>query len=96
MSTSRAEDIYELQNDRRLEELHSKIRILPAIQITTSIHDHVERHNLLLDDSATGQVFGINDTVKTWRIAMYVVLVFIGLWVSSKIFWWWRPMNSEP
>ncbi|KAH6909784.1 Bet1-like protein [Coprinopsis sp. MPI-PUGE-AT-0042] len=49
----RVEDIYEQQNDQRLDELHSKIRTLRGI--TTDIHDDVESQNLMLDQ--TGDQF---------------------------------------
>ncbi|KAJ7599459.1 hypothetical protein C8J56DRAFT_769899 [Mycena floridula] len=110
MSTSRAEDVYESQNDRRLDELHSKIRTLRGI--TTDIHDDVERQNLMLDESGNqftsfgdtlaqtsrraGQVFGIKGSLKTWRVATFVVLGFLALWLCSKIFWWWTARSSEP
>ena len=34
MSTSRAEDVYESQNDQRLDELHTKIRTLRGVRST--------------------------------------------------------------
>ncbi|KAF6746659.1 Bet1-like protein [Ephemerocybe angulata] len=43
----RVEDIYEQQNDQRLDELHSKLRTLKGI--TTDIHADVESQNTLLD-----------------------------------------------
>ncbi|KZT69291.1 hypothetical protein DAEQUDRAFT_691164 [Daedalea quercina L-15889] len=51
MSTSRdrVEDTYELQNDQRLEDLHSKLRTLRGV--TTDIYDDVESQNTALDDS---------------------------------------------
>ncbi|KAF4609497.1 hypothetical protein D9613_012287 [Agrocybe pediades] len=108
MSTSRgraAEDVYESQNDQRLDELHSKIRTLRGI--TTDIHSDVEAQNLMLDDTGdrfsafgnslmqtskrAGQVFGIGSgSLKPWRIAMLIVGVFISFWFISKILsWWW-------
>ncbi|EAU81229.2 hypothetical protein CC1G_09473 [Coprinopsis cinerea okayama7 len=47
----RVEDIYEQQNDQRLDELHSKIRTLRGI--TNDIHDDVESQNLILDQSVS-------------------------------------------
>lgn len=66
-SRDRVEDTYESQNDQRLDELHSKIRTLRGVrsipprqllvsntlQITTDIHDDVERQNLMLDDTVS-------------------------------------------
>ncbi|KAK7437950.1 hypothetical protein VKT23_018385 [Stygiomarasmius scandens] len=108
-SRDRVEDRYELQNDQRLDELHSKIRTLRGI--TTDIHDDVERQNLMLDDTGNsfssfgttltqtarraGQAFGIGQgSLKTWRIAMYVVGAFILFWISSKLFWWWTSSGQ--
>ncbi|KAF9560811.1 Bet1-like protein [Agrocybe pediades] len=108
MSTSRgraAEDVYESQNDQRLDELHSKIRTLRGI--TTDIHSDVEAQNLMLDDTGdrfsafgnslmqtskrAGQVFGIGSgSLKPWRIAMLIVGIFLAFWFISKILsWWW-------
>ena len=41
MSTSRgrAEDVYESQNDQRLDELHSKIRTLRGVRLFDGTHD---------------------------------------------------------
>jgi len=42
-----------------------------------------------------GQAFGIGQgSLKTWRIAMYVVGVFILFWISSKLFWWWTSSGQ--
>ncbi|TFK32361.1 hypothetical protein BDQ12DRAFT_659214 [Crucibulum laeve] len=107
MSSSRAhvEDTYELQNDQRLDELHSKIRTLRGI--TTDIHNDVESQNLMIDDTRNrfssfgnslaqtsrraGQAFGIGQgSLKPWRIAMLIVALFLAFWISSKILsWWW-------
>ncbi|KAF5309984.1 hypothetical protein D9619_010240 [Psilocybe cf. subviscida] len=107
MSTSRGrpEDVYESQNDQRLDDLHSKIRTLRGI--TTDIHSDVEAQNLMLDDtgdrfSAFGtqlsqtsrraaQAFGIGTgSLKPWRIGMLIVGLFVAFWFISKILsWWW-------
>ncbi|EDR09852.1 Bet1-like protein [Laccaria bicolor S238N-H82] len=108
MSSSRSrtvEDIYESQNDQRLDELHSKIRTLRGI--TTDIHDDVEAQNLLLDNTndrfssfgtalsqtsqRAAQAFGIGTgSLKPWRIAALIVGVFIAFWLTSKVLgWWW-------
>ena len=66
-SRDRVEDTYELQNDERLEDLHSKLRTLRGVrfrssskrspthettsQVTTDIYDDVERQNTTLDES---------------------------------------------
>ncbi|PPQ78455.1 hypothetical protein CVT25_011850 [Psilocybe cyanescens] len=107
MSSSRArvEDVYESQNDQRLDELHSKIRTLRGI--TTDIHGDVESQNLMLDETGdrfssfgaslmqtskrAGQAFGIGSgSLKPWRIAMLIVGVFLAFWIISKVLsWWW-------
>ncbi|KAF6751870.1 Bet1-like protein [Ephemerocybe angulata] len=45
----RVEDVYEAQNDQRLDELHSKLRTLRGV--TNDIHADVESQNLLLDQT---------------------------------------------
>ncbi|KAF8178941.1 Bet1-like protein [Pholiota molesta] len=107
MSTSRgrAEDVYESQNDQRLDELHSKIRTLRGI--TTDIHSDVEAQNLILDETGdrfssfgttlmqtsrrAGQAFGIGTgSLKPWRIATLIIAVFLAFWFISKVLrWWW-------
>ncbi|KAF9044174.1 Bet1-like protein [Panaeolus papilionaceus] len=104
-SRGRVEDVYETQNDQRLDELHSKLRTLRGI--TTDIHNDVESQNLMLDETGdrfssfgtqlressrrAGQAFGIGTgSLKPWRIAMLIVGVFMVFWVISKILsWWW-------
>ncbi|KAJ3536466.1 hypothetical protein NMY22_g6033 [Coprinellus aureogranulatus] len=46
----RMEDVYEQQNDQRLDELHSKLRTLKGI--TTDIHADVESQNLMIDSTS--------------------------------------------
>ncbi|KAK0199629.1 hypothetical protein DFS33DRAFT_1267643 [Desarmillaria ectypa] len=104
-SRGRVEDTYEAQNDQRLDELHSKIRTLRGIT-TDINDDVERQNLMLDDTGNSfssfgatlaqtsrraGQAFGIGQGgLKSWRVAMYVVLIFIGLWLSLKIFWWWR------
>ncbi|TEB22144.1 hypothetical protein FA13DRAFT_1741213 [Coprinellus micaceus] len=45
----RVEDVYEQQNDQRLDELHSKLRTLKGI--TTDMHTDVESQNLMIDST---------------------------------------------
>ncbi|KAH9975480.1 hypothetical protein BGW80DRAFT_1297281 [Lactifluus volemus] len=101
MSSSRSqEDTYEAQNDQRLDELHSKIRTLRGV--TTDIHDDAERQNLILDEttntfssvtsglssSAERMVRSLSpSTVKTLRIAVAVVIFFLGMWLSKALFY---------
>ncbi|KAH9832657.1 uncharacterized protein C8Q71DRAFT_777539 [Rhodofomes roseus] len=107
MSTSRdrVEDTYELQNDNRLEDLHSKLRTLRGV--TTDIYDDAERQNSTLDESRNtfnsfgaslaqssrraGQAFGLTGGgVKQWRNIGYCVAAIVGLWFLWRILhWWW-------
>ncbi|KAI0367614.1 hypothetical protein BV20DRAFT_1024223 [Pilatotrama ljubarskyi] len=50
-SRDRVEDTYELQNDQRLEDLHSKLRTLRGV--TSDIYDDVERQNSALDTAVS-------------------------------------------
>ncbi|KAF8483592.1 hypothetical protein DFH94DRAFT_317331 [Russula ochroleuca] len=102
MSSSRSqEDTYESQNDQRLDELHSKIRTLRGV--TTDIYDDAERQNLVLDETtntfssvASGLVSSADrmtravapGTTKTMRIAIAVVLLLVGVWLSKFLLAW--------
>ncbi|KAL4249934.1 t-SNARE coiled-coil homology domain-containing protein [Abortiporus biennis] len=56
-SRDRVEDTYEIQNDSRLDELHSKLRTLRGV--TTDIYEDVESQNQTLDGTRnTFQSFG--------------------------------------
>ncbi|KAI0266406.1 hypothetical protein BC834DRAFT_969441 [Gloeopeniophorella convolvens] len=102
MSSSRSqEDTYEAQNDQRLDELHSKIRTLRGV--TTDIHDDVERQNLVLDET-TGTFSSVTSgltasasrmtrslspgAVTALRIAVFVVMFLIGVWLGSHLWSW--------
>ncbi|KZT07346.1 uncharacterized protein LAESUDRAFT_699286 [Laetiporus sulphureus 93-53] len=107
MSTSRdrVEDTYEMQNDQRLDELHSKLRSLRGV--TTDIYDDVERQNTTLDETRNSfasfgaslvqssrrasQAFGIGSGgVKQWRTIGYCIAAFVALWILWKVFrWFW-------
>ncbi|KAF9259704.1 hypothetical protein L218DRAFT_862851 [Marasmius fiardii PR-910] len=103
-SRDRVEDTYERQNDQRLDELHSKIRTLRGIT-TDIHDDVERQHFILDDTGNTfnsfgtslsqtarraTQAFGIGQgSLKSWRIAMYLVGAFLVLWLGSKIWWWW-------
>ncbi|EIW75533.1 hypothetical protein CONPUDRAFT_158988 [Coniophora puteana RWD-64-598 SS2] len=100
-SNARVEDTYEIQNDQRLDDLHSKIRTLRGV--TTDIHDDVERQNLTLDDAGNvfssfgatlsqssrraGQAFGLtgHGGVRQSRIILYIVGGVVGLWFMYKL-----------
>ncbi|EPT01101.1 hypothetical protein FOMPIDRAFT_1145496 [Fomitopsis schrenkii] len=104
-SRDRVEDTYELQNDERLDDLHSKLRTLRGV--TTDIYDDVERQNTTLDESRNtfnsfgaslaessrraGQAFGLTSGgVKQWRTIGYCTAAFVGLWLLWRIsHWWW-------
>ncbi|KIM81209.1 hypothetical protein PILCRDRAFT_821661 [Piloderma croceum F 1598] len=112
MSTSRdrrVEEVYEEQNDQRLDELHSKIRTLRGV--TTDIYDDAERQNLVLDDTSNrftsfgaslaqssrraGQAFGIEGGVKPLRIIVYVVSCVFAFWVTYKVLHFWRKSPEQ-
>ncbi|KAF8889970.1 hypothetical protein CPB85DRAFT_1377952 [Mucidula mucida] len=93
-----SEDTYESQNDQRLDDLHAKIRTLRGI--TTDINDDVERQNLMLDDTDNSfSSFGgalaqtsqrARQAFGTGRVVVIVVCFLVGVYVASKVFWWWR------
>ncbi|EJU03847.1 hypothetical protein DACRYDRAFT_64932 [Dacryopinax primogenitus] len=108
MSTSRDRDdfTYEQQNDRRLDELHSKIRSLRSV--TTDIYDEAERGNTHLDETINtfasfrtslsqsanraARALGLRSNISQFRMILYVVGAIVLLWVLWKIFawFWWR------
>ncbi|CAL1714419.1 unnamed protein product [Somion occarium] len=113
MSSSQGgvEDTYELQNDERLDDLHSKLRTLRGV--TTDIYDDVERQNSTLDHTRdafssfgsslasssrrAANAFGIgNGGVKQWRIIGYCVIALLGMWITLKVVWWWYPSSPAP
>ncbi|KAF9024492.1 hypothetical protein BDZ89DRAFT_1017551 [Hymenopellis radicata] len=103
------EDTYESQNDQRLDELHSKIRTLRGIT-TDINDDVERQNLMLDDTgnsfSSFGdtlaqtsqrarQAFGLgNGGLKTGRVAVIVVCFLLGVYVSSKVFWWWRGSGT--
>ncbi|KAI0766163.1 hypothetical protein BD413DRAFT_571930 [Trametes elegans] len=108
-SRDRVEDTYELQNDQRLDDLHSKLRTLRGV--TTDIYDDVERQNSALDNARdafssfgsslaqssrrAGQAFGIGPGgVKQWRTIGYCAAGFIALWILWKMLWWFWPSSA--
>ncbi|KAI0741817.1 hypothetical protein C8Q80DRAFT_1110427 [Daedaleopsis nitida] len=103
---ARVEDTYELQNDQRLEDLHSKLRTLRGV--TSDIYDDVERQNSSLDDARNafssfgaslaqssrraGQAFGLAPGgVKQWRTIGYCAAAVIVLWMLWNISGWFWP-----
>ncbi|KAH9851848.1 hypothetical protein C2E23DRAFT_869006 [Lenzites betulinus] len=110
-SRDRVEDTYELQNDERLEDLHSKLRTLRGV--TTDIYDDVERQNSALDNARdafssfgaslahssqrASQAFGLGPGgVKQWRTIMYCVAGLVGLWLGWNILSWFWPSSPSP
>ncbi|KAI8996495.1 hypothetical protein BD414DRAFT_434369 [Trametes punicea] len=110
-SRDRVEDTYELQNDERLEELHSKLRTLRGV--TSDIYDDVERQNSALDNARdafssfgstlalssrrASQAFGLGPGgVKQWRTIGYCAAAFIGLWILWRVLFWFWPSASSP
>ncbi|KAK7686347.1 hypothetical protein QCA50_010571 [Cerrena zonata] len=105
-SRGHVEDTYELQNDDRLDSLHSKLRTLRGV--TTDIYDDVENQNLTLDGTRdtfssfgnslqessrrAANAFGIGKGgVKQWRIMGYCIIAILGIWITLKILWFWWP-----
>lgn len=109
MSDSRVENTYESQNDQRLDQLHSKIRTLRGIT-TDIHDDVESQNRMLDESGdrfssfmttfsqasrRAKQAFGIGTaSLRSWRIAMLVVAVFMIFWISSKILAWWWPQSS--
>ncbi|EJF64428.1 hypothetical protein DICSQDRAFT_81699 [Dichomitus squalens LYAD-421 SS1] len=106
---ARVEDTYELQNDQRLEELHSKLRTLRGV--TSDIYDDVEQQNSALDNARdafssfgnslaqtsrrAGQAFGLTPGgVKQLRTIGYCAAAVIGLWILWKILGWFWPSGA--
>ncbi|KAI0675577.1 hypothetical protein C8Q78DRAFT_1005265 [Trametes maxima] len=109
-SRDRVEDTYELQNDQRLDDLHSKLRTLRGV--TTDIYDDVERQNSALDTARdafssfgsslaqssrrASQAFGLGPGgVKQWRTIAYCAAGLVGLWMLWNILLWLWP-SSPP
>ncbi|KAF8220842.1 hypothetical protein L208DRAFT_1331459 [Tricholoma matsutake] len=103
-SRNRVEDTYESQNDQRLDELHSKIRTLRSVTTdihddverqNLMLDDTGDRFStfgsvLKQTSQRAARAFGIGEaSLKTWRIAMFVVVLFIAIWITSKVFAWW-------
>ncbi|RPD58952.1 hypothetical protein L226DRAFT_536480 [Lentinus tigrinus ALCF2SS1-7] len=108
---ARVEDTYELQNDQRLEELHSKLRTLRGV--TTDIYDDVESQNSALDNTRNaftsfgaslaqssrraGQAFGITPGgVKQWRTIGYCAAAIVALWILWHVAGWFWPSPTGP
>ncbi|KAF8628306.1 hypothetical protein AX17_006009 [Amanita inopinata Kibby_2008] len=106
-SRGRVEDTYEAQNDQRLDELHSKLRTLRGITsdihddverqnlMLDETGDRFSSFSSTLAQTSrrAAQAFGIGSgSLKPWRIAMLIVVVFLSIWLVSKILsWWWTP-----
>ncbi|KAF8881388.1 hypothetical protein CPB85DRAFT_1233990 [Mucidula mucida] len=100
-----SEDTYESQNDQRLDDLHAKIRTLRGIT-TDINDDVERQNLMLDDTdnsfSSFGgalaqtsqrarQAFGLgNGSLRTGRVVVIVVCFLVGVYVASKVFWWWR------
>ncbi|KAM5531486.1 hypothetical protein V8D89_011801 [Ganoderma adspersum] len=106
---ARVEDTYELQNDQRLEDLHSKLRTLRGV--TSDIYDDVEQQNSALDNARdafssfgtslaqssrrASQAFGLTPGgVKQWRTIGYCTAAIIGFWMLWKISGWFWPASG--
>ncbi|KAI0664490.1 hypothetical protein C8Q70DRAFT_1049962 [Cubamyces menziesii] len=111
-SRDRVEDTYELQNDQRLEDLHSKLRTLRGV--TSDIYDDVERQNSALDNARdafssfgsslaqssrrASQAFGLGPGgVKQWRTIGYCIGAILAFWILWKVlFWFWPSSPTSP
>ncbi|GLB40875.1 hypothetical protein LshimejAT787_0900900 [Lyophyllum shimeji] len=108
-SRARVEDTYESQNDQRLDELHTKIRTLRGVTTdihddverqNLMLDETGDRFtafgNALTQTSdRAARAFGIGEGgLKTFRIAMLVVALFITFWISSKLYHWWWPAGT--
>ncbi|KAI0332726.1 hypothetical protein GY45DRAFT_1214726, partial [Cubamyces sp. BRFM 1775] len=108
-SRDRVEDTYELQNDQRLEDLHSKLRTLRGV--TSDIYDDVERQNSALDNARdafssfgsslaqssrrASQAFGLGPGgVKQWRTIGYCIAAILAFWIVWKVLFWFWPSSS--
>ncbi|KIY46687.1 Bet1-like protein [Fistulina hepatica ATCC 64428] len=104
------EDTYESQNDQRLDELHSKLRTLRGITSdinadvesqnlmldTTSDRFTVFSGSLSQTARRAGQAFGVGTgSLKPWRIAMFIVSLFLGFWLITKVLAWWWPNGGS-
>ncbi|KAJ3716775.1 hypothetical protein DFJ43DRAFT_1100247 [Lentinula guzmanii] len=108
-SRDRVEDTYERQNDQRLDELHSKIRTLRGVTtdihddverqnlvLDDTGNNFTSFANSLTQSSRrAAHAFGLTSGgVKSWRVAMYVVGAFLGLWIMGKVWWWWSASGE--
>ncbi|KAG6910346.1 hypothetical protein DXG01_011415 [Tephrocybe rancida] len=108
-SRARVEDTYESQNDQRLDELHTKIRTLRGITTdihddverqNLMLDETTDRfsafgNTLTQASDRAARAFGIGEgQLKTFRIAMLFVAVFLTLWVGSKLYYWWSPAGT--
>ncbi|KAG5729881.1 hypothetical protein E4T56_gene1612 [Termitomyces sp. T112] len=108
-SRVRVEDTYESQNDQRLEQLHSKIRTLRGVtndihddveRQNSMLDETSNRFNefgntLTQASDRAARAFGIGEGhMKSFRIAMLIVVIFITFWISSKLYHWWLPNQT--
>ncbi|KAI0788882.1 hypothetical protein C8Q75DRAFT_807614 [Abortiporus biennis] len=110
-SRDRVEDTYEIQNDSRLDELHSKLRTLRGV--TTDIYEDVESQNQTLDGTRNtfqsfgaslaqssrraSQAFGLGPGgVKQMRTIAYCVGGLLTVWILYKILFAWWPSSPPP
>ncbi|KAF8066557.1 Bet1-like protein [Lyophyllum atratum] len=104
-SRARVEDTYESQNDQRLDELHTKIRTLRGITtdihedverqnlMLDETGDRFSSFGTALTQTSdrAARAFGIKEGgLKSFRIAMLVVFLFLAFWIMSKLYHWWH------
>ncbi|RDB16467.1 hypothetical protein Hypma_002819 [Hypsizygus marmoreus] len=108
-SRARVEDTYESQNDQRLDELHSKIRTLRGVT-TDIHDDVERQNLMLDETSdrfgsfgttltqasdRAARAFGIGEGgLKSFRVALIIICAFVTFWITSKLYYWWRPAGT--
>ncbi|KAF8523963.1 hypothetical protein BU17DRAFT_43357 [Hysterangium stoloniferum] len=102
MSSSRAADTYEAQNNQELESLHTKLRTLRGV--TTDIYDDVERQNVTLDETGNSfstfagslaqssrraaSAFGPEGSLRKYRLLVQVVGAIVAFWFGWHVVNW--------
>ncbi|KAF8532556.1 hypothetical protein JB92DRAFT_2802652 [Gautieria morchelliformis] len=94
---------HELQNDQQLDALHSKIRTLRGMRVTTDIYDDVERQNSTIPTGNTfttfagslaqssrraAHAFGSTGSLKQYRLLVLIVGAVVGLWILWYFIGW--------
>ncbi|KAF9471300.1 hypothetical protein BDN70DRAFT_909391 [Pholiota conissans] len=72
-------------------EIHSDVEAQNLMLDETGDRFSSFRNTLMQTSRKAGQAFGIGSgSLKLWRIAAFIICVFLGFWFISKIMrWWW-------